>query len=71
MPITTKFVSLNSARGEVDSQQLYVIKFVNELRQVIGFFWVLWIPPPIKLALQFNWNIVESRIIYHNPMVPN
>jgi hypothetical protein len=54
MPITTKFVSLNSARGEVDSQQLYVIKFVNELRQVIGFFWVLWIPPPIKLALQFN-----------------
>ena len=52
----TKFVSSNSARGEVDSKQFYVIKFVSDLRQVSGFFWELWISPPIKLVLQFNWN---------------
>ena len=25
-----------------------MIKFVSDLRQVGGFFWVLWFPPPIK-----------------------
>jgi hypothetical protein len=25
-----------------------VIKFVSDLRQVRGFLWVLWFPPPIK-----------------------
>jgi len=30
--------------------QQYVIKFVSNLRQVGGFLWVLWFPPPIKLA---------------------
>jgi hypothetical protein len=28
--------------------QHYVIKFVSDLQQVSGFFWVLWFPPPIK-----------------------
>ena len=27
-----------------------VIKFVSDLRQVGGFFYVLWFPPPIKLT---------------------
>jgi hypothetical protein len=30
--------------------QYYVIKFVSDLRQVNGFLWVLWFPPPIKLT---------------------
>ena len=30
--------------------QHYVIKFVNDLRQVSGFLWVLRFPPPIKLT---------------------
>jgi hypothetical protein len=47
--ITTKFASLNPANGEVYSIQHCVIKFVSDLRQVGGFLWVLWIPPPIKL----------------------
>jgi hypothetical protein len=31
-------------------KQLYVIKFVNDLRQVSGFLWVLAFPLPIKLT---------------------
>ena len=27
-----------------------VIKFVSDLRQVSGFLWVLWFPPPVKLT---------------------
>jgi hypothetical protein len=30
--------------------QHYVIKFVSDLRQVDGFLWGLWFPPPIKLT---------------------
>ena len=30
--------------------QHYVLKFVNDLRQVGGFLWVLHFPPPIKLT---------------------
>jgi hypothetical protein len=37
VPITTKFVSSNSAHGEVYSIQYYVIKFVSDLQQVGGF----------------------------------
>jgi len=37
MPITTKVESLNTAHDEVYSIQLYVIKFVSDLRQVCGF----------------------------------
>jgi hypothetical protein len=49
VPITTKVVSLNPAHGEVYLIQLFVIKFVSDLRQVVGFLWVLHFPPPIKL----------------------
>ena len=45
VPITTKYVSLNPAYGEVYSiQQYYVIMFINDLRQVSGF---LRFPSPI------------------------
>ena len=50
VPITTKFESSNLAHGEVYSIQHYVIKFVSDLRQVGGFFWVLWFLPPIKMT---------------------
>jgi hypothetical protein len=49
VPITTKVVSLNPAHGEVNLIQHYVIKFVSDLQQVTGFFWVLRFHPPIKL----------------------
>jgi hypothetical protein len=45
VPITTKFVSLNPAHGEVYSIQHYVIKIVSDLQQA-GH----WFPPPIKLT---------------------
>ena len=28
----------------------YVIKFDSDLPQIVGFQWVLWFPPPIKLT---------------------
>jgi hypothetical protein len=48
--ITTNVVSLNPAYGEVYWIHHYVIKFVNDLRQVNGFFLVLLFPQPIKLT---------------------
>jgi hypothetical protein len=50
VPITTKVVSSNHTDGEVYSIQHYVIKFVNDMRQVCGFRQVLCFPPPIKLT---------------------
>jgi hypothetical protein len=47
-PITTDVVGSTLAQGEV--YNIYVIKFVSDLRQVSGFLWVLLFPPPIKLA---------------------
>ena len=49
-PIATEVVSSNPAHGEVYSIQHYVIKFVNDLRQVDGFLHVLRFSPPIKLT---------------------
>jgi len=51
---------------EVFLVQRYVIKFVNDLRQVGRFLRVFLFPPPIKLP-RYNWNIVESGIKHHNP----
>jgi hypothetical protein len=50
VPITTKVLSSNPAHGEVYPIQHYVIKFVSDLRQVVGFLWILRFPPPIKLT---------------------
>jgi len=47
--ISTNVVISNPVHVEVYSTQ-HVIKFVCALRQVSGFFWVLWFPPPIKLT---------------------
>jgi hypothetical protein len=51
VPITTKVVSLHPTHGVVYSKQHFVMKFVSDLRQVGGFLWVLWFPPPIKLTV--------------------
>ena len=48
VPIATKVVNSNPVHGEVYSIQRYVIKFVNDLRQFVGFLRVLRFPPPIK-----------------------
>jgi hypothetical protein len=45
--ITTKVVGSNPAHGEVYWIQNYMIKFLSDLRQVIGFLRVLRFPPPI------------------------
>ena len=50
VPITTQVVSLNPIHGEVYLIHRYVIKFVNDLPQVVDFLWVLRFPPPIKLT---------------------
>ena len=50
VPITTEDTSSNPAHGQVYSIQQYVIKFVSDLRQVGGFFWILRFPPPVKLT---------------------
>jgi hypothetical protein len=41
-------VSSNPVLGEVYTIQHYVIKFVNDLRQVGGFLQILRFPTPIK-----------------------
>ena len=60
-PITAKVVSLNPVHCKVYLIQHYVIKFVSDLRQVSGFFWVLRFPP------RYSWNIVESGVKHHSP----
>jgi hypothetical protein len=50
VPITTNIVSSNPAHGGVYSIHHYVIKSVNDLRQVGCFLRVLYFPPPIKLT---------------------
>jgi hypothetical protein len=50
MHITTKVVSLNPIHGEGYSILHYVIKYVSDLWQIVGFLWVLRFPPPIKLT---------------------
>ena len=56
--ITTKVVSSNPTHDEVISIQLYVIKFVSDLRQVGGFLRVLQFPPPIKLTVAIYTEIL-------------
>jgi hypothetical protein len=48
--ITTQSVISNPTHGEVYLIQLYVIKFVTEVRQVGGFLRVLWFPLPLELT---------------------
>ena len=69
VPITTKVVSLNPAHGKVSSTQLYVIKFVSDLRQVGGFLWVLQLPPPIKLTTTIAEILLKVTLntIFPNP----
>ena len=47
VPITTKVFNTNPAHDQVYSTKHYVIKFVSDLRQVVGFL----VPPPIKLTM--------------------
>ena len=66
-PLTV--VSSNPIHSEVYSMQQYGIKFVSNLRQVGGFLWVVWFPPPIKLdchditeiLLKVALNIIKPK----------
>ena len=60
-------VSSNTAHGEVNSLQHYVIKFGSDLRQIGGFLRVLSFHLPIKLTVTYNSNIVESCGQKYNP----
>jgi hypothetical protein len=51
MGINNLFNITNPTNIEVYSIQHYVIEFDSDLRQVSGFLWVFWFPPPIKLNL--------------------
>ena len=42
---------------------IYVVKFVSDLRQVSGFLRVLRFPPPIKLS-RSNWNTINLTILW-------
>ena len=46
----TEVMSSHPAQARLYSVQHYVIQFVSDLRQVVGFLGVLWFPPPIKLT---------------------
>ena len=64
VPITVNAGEFECHSGEVYSIQHYVIKFVNDLRQVGGFFWVLRFPSPIKLtATKVALNIINPPLI--------
>jgi len=69
MPITTKVVSSNRVQDEVYSKQHYLIKFVNDFRQVGGFLWALRFPQPIKLTAMITEILVKMalNIITLNP----
>jgi hypothetical protein len=50
VPFTTYVVSSNPAHVGVYSMQHYVIKFVSDLRQVVGSLCILRFPPLIELT---------------------
>jgi hypothetical protein len=56
VPITSKFVSTNTAHGEMFSIQHYVIKLDSDVIQVGGFLRILLFPPPIVLRVGLNTN---------------
>ena len=61
--ITTYAINeFKSQSGEVYSIQNYVIKFVSDLRQVKGFLWVLWFPPPIKLTNDITEKLLKVTL---------
>ena len=68
----TKVVSSNPVNDDVFPIQQYVIKFVNELRQVSDFLWVLRFPPPIKtdrhditeILLKVALDIIKPNLYY-------
>ena len=71
--IITKVVSSNLAHGEVYSIQLYVIKFVSDLRQVGGFFPGTLVSSPTKtdrhgvteILLKVALNIIILSILLY------
>ena len=57
--IKYKVLSSNPVHGEVYSIQHYVIKFVIDLRQVVGFLRVLRFSQPKKMLLKMALSIIN------------
>ena len=55
-------MSSNPVHGEMSSTQHYVIKFVNDLRQVGGFFLVLRFPPPTNLKHDHDITEILQKV---------
>ena len=60
VPIISNITCSNPPRGEVFAMQLYLIKFVSDLRHVGGFLRVLRFPPSITrtstIYLKYCWK---------------
>jgi Fic family protein len=56
-------------RGVLNTLQHYVIKFVNDLRRVCGFFRILQFPPQIKLTHDLSEIIL--KVALSNKPKPN
>jgi hypothetical protein len=67
VPITTKVASLNPAHGERYSIEHYVIKFVNDLRQVGDFLPVLCNIKTDRHDITIILLKVALNIIAHSP----
>jgi len=67
VPIANKVVKSNPANGEVCSIQLYVIKFVSDLRRVSGFPVVLFPPPITEILLKAALNTITHTINQSEP----
>jgi len=71
VPNTTNVVSLNPPHGKVYSVQHYVIKFVSDLRQVIGFFTGTAVSSPKKTDCHDITEILLKVVLNTiNPSLP-
>ena len=64
--ITIKVVSSNPFHGKVYSMQHYVIKFVNDLREVGSFLRVLRFSPLIKLTAMPDTTEILLKVALNN-----
>ena len=68
MPIFTNVVSSNPAHGKVYSMQIYVIKFVSDVRHDGGFLRVyFYFLHQWNLSPRYNCNIFESDVKNYYP----
>jgi hypothetical protein len=69
VPITTDVASSNSTQVRCIGYNIYVIKFVSDLRQVSGFLQVFRFFPPKKLTATTDITeiLLKVDVKHHNP----